>query len=168
MCVFRVRIRILRTFVYVFCVRCADFYYVYGCLCVLNGFFLRIRIFMRIERLLIRWNSQWSDIEVSLICWKSWWSDLEDSLICSKSWWSVTLFFPSVRYDWAIWRIQSLWFRWFIFPRELFVIIGPCRGSDLYGSVEFFIRQSACDSLSGLTSEASCWYWYRNIFIPVE
>ena len=48
MCVFCVRIRLLRPFVYVFCARCAAFAYVYRFLCALSGFCVRIRlIFLR-------------------------------------------------------------------------------------------------------------------------
>ena len=86
----------------------------------LCGFCVHIRIFVRVERILIRWKYWWYDLEGSLICLKSWWSNIEGSLICWNSWLSNLWFAISV------WKIM---------------MIGPSGGSDIQGSVKFFIRQ---------------------------
>ena len=59
-------------------------------------------------------------VRTLVICWNSWWSNLEGYLIfycsCERSWLVESLDYPILRV---------------IFPRELFVMIGPSQESDL-------------------------------------
>ena len=96
-------------------------------------FCIRIRIFVRVERLLILWKPLWSDLEGCLICLKSRWSDLEGSLICWNSVQTLVMIGPSggsdlygpsisfsaraVRYYWTVWMIRYLWLRWVLYPK---------------------------------------------------
>ena len=145
MCVFCVHIRI-------FVRLCSDFahnlrllrtYTAYILRKVCN-FCVRVRLLARNERFLICWKSQCSDLEGYLISWKPWWYHLEGSWI----FWP----FPCKR-SWCLDRLEDPIFRVLLsyLSDDLHVMIGPSRGSDLQGSVEFFIWQSACDSPSDLT-----------------
>ena len=115
MWLFCVRIRLFRTFVNGFCACCANFVYVYGFLCVLIEFCVRIRLSFAMfdaDRI------EGSDLAGFFICFSL--VNTRDSLTVS--------------------RIRYWGFRQVLFPRELLVIIGPSQGSDLEGSAEFFFR----------------------------
>ena len=152
MCTFCVRIRILRTFVYVFCARCVASAYVYRFLCVLSGFYVRIRIFVRVERILICWKSRLPILRIL------WFVESIDDPILMVLWFFEILDDPILRFLWFVESLDDPILR-VLWTRKLFVMIGLSGGSNLYDSVEFFIRISARDSPSDITSEVSCWYW---------
>ena len=118
----------------------------------LCGFCICIQLFVRVERLLIYWKYWFSDLEGSLICY----------CLCNHSFLIESFDYPIFRvllgsfsawavcYDCIVWKIQFLGFRQVLFLQEMFVVIGPSVGSDLEGSVKFFIRRAACDSTSKL------------------
>ena len=126
LCGFCVRIRLI------FCASCAAFDSLKVSMIQSWGFFDLLKVLM------IR---SWGFFDFILyvqkivINWKSWGFDLEVP--------SSSLSARDVHYDWTVWRIRYLGFRRVLYPRELFVMIGPYRGSDILGSVKFFIWRSA-------------------------
>ena len=104
---FCVNIWLLCIFVYGFFASCAAFADVYGCVCVLSGFWF----FESLDDPILR------VLRFFIVC-----ANARDLLKVSM--------------------IRSKWFCWVLFPHDMFVIIGPSRGSDLKGSVKFFFRAS--------------------------
>ena len=152
MCVFCVRIWLLRTFVYGFWARCAAFAKVYIFLCTLSVFCLRIQLFVRYEWLLrtdtdfwfleslgdpilrVLWFFESPDVPILRVRWFV-------EILCGLSWWLDRLQYPYGGSDLQV-----------FFSDNLHVIIGLSGGSSIQGSIEFFIRKYSRDSPSYLTS----------------
>ena len=119
MCVFYVRIRILRTLVYGFCARCAAFAYVYGFLCALSGFCESIRLIFCDARC-GPWFVESLDDPILRVLWFAIvCANARDLLKVSMIWsWGFFDFFPgrAVCYNWTVARIRSLGFRQVLFP----------------------------------------------------
>ena len=136
LCGFCVRIRLI------FYESCAAFVYIYGFLCLLSGFtYVYGLSFAMFDADRLRG----SDTAGSLICYcqceHSWFVEsIKDPIL------RVTLSSFSTRaihYYWTVSTIWSLGFCRVPFPRELLIIIGPSRGSDIEGSAKFSFRRSA-------------------------
>ena len=116
LCRFCVHIRLI------VCASCAAFAYVYGFLCALSGFFVRIRIFLRVElifdslKVLMIWYLGFFDLLKVLMIWS--WGFFNLLIVSMIQYWGL-FFRRSARYDWTICRIQSSGFRRVLYP-EIF------------------------------------------------
>ena len=153
LCGFFVRIRLI------FCASCATFSYVYGVLCALSGFCVRIRLFVRYERLLRTDTAYWFLESFGYpILRFLWFVETPDDQILRFCWFVVTPDGLILRVPWFVESpddpiLRVLWFIESLCERSLWLdcLDDPSGGSDLQGSVELFIWRPARDSPSDLT-----------------
>ena len=149
LCGFCIHIRLI------FCASCATFVYVYGFLCALIGFCVRIQLFVRYERSLRMDPDFWFLESLSDPILRFFWSvESTDDPILMVCWFVESPDDPILR---VIWFVESPCKRsWWLDHLEY-----PSGVSDLQGSVKFFIWRFSHDSLSDLNWPSS----YQTIFL---
>ena len=142
---FYVRIRLLRTFLYVFCASCADLAYVYSL------FFAQVMQllhtctdFVRVEQLLLKYTAYL----LRMLCGVCLCIQLIFNMFNSDSLKGSNLAGSSISFSVQTLvirgysRIRSWVFHRVIFPHDLLVIIGQSLVSDIEGSVDIFVCTS--------------------------